>query len=198
MDWNRLKLAYYRHREKIWALHPKLSGRIEDYYQQLIINEGKAANISNASRVLLIGAGATPYTVVALTREFGCSATAIDKDPIAAMMARLYLKSKAGGLDVKVKSGNGKVFDVESFDVVAIALHARPKGEILEHLANSPNKNLRVILRNPRGRYTDMYEEMTDNLVGIGFKIKCELKHPEPYRFNTLVLERLEPKSQFQ
>lgn len=189
--WDKLKLAYYRHREKIWALHPKLSGKIESYYQQLIISEGKAAGIDSSSKVILIGAGATPYTAVALAREFGCSATGIDKDPIAAMMARLYLRSKARGLDVKVRNGNGRKFDVQSFDVVAIALHAKPKGEILKHLANSPNKNLRVILRNPRGKYVDMYEEMTNNLAGMGFKIKSELKNSEPYRFNTLVLERL-------
>jgi len=195
IDWNKIKLAYYRHREKIWALHPKLSGKIESYYQQLIIKEGIAASIESSSKVLLIGAGATPYTAVALAREFGCSATGIDKDPIAAMMARLYLKRKAREMDVKVICGNGIDFEIKSFDVIAIALHAKPKAEILEHLANSSNEKLRVILRNPRGRYVEMYEEMTSNLAGIGFKIRSELKHSEPYRFNTLILERLKSES---
>lgn len=185
---NKLKLAYYRHREKIWALYPKLSERIENYYYDLIINEGQAAGIKESNQVLLIGAGATPYTAVTLVKKFGCCVTGIDKDPVAVLLARLYLRRKARGLSIKVKYGNGKNFEPDNFDVAAIALHARPKKNILECMSHSPNSNLRVILRNPRGRYVKMYEEMTTDLSNLGFHIQSKIEHPEPYRFNTLIL----------
>ncbi|MEW6189470.1 MAG: class I SAM-dependent methyltransferase [Actinomycetota bacterium] len=186
----RAKLAYYRNREKIWALYPKLSERIEEYYHELIINEGRAAGIDESSRVLLIGAGATPYTAVTLAREFGCHVTGIDKDLIAVLLARLYLRRKAPQLDIKMRYGNGLSFKVDDFDVIVIVLHAKPKERILRAISESSTRNLTVILRNPRGKYVHMYEEMKTSLSDIKFILRTTLKHPEPYRFNTLILEK--------
>jgi hypothetical protein len=106
------------------------------------------------------------------------------------LLSRLYLRRKAPGLNIKVKYGNGKNFKPDNFDVIAIALHARPKKNILECISNSSNSNLRVILRDPRGRYAKMYEALTSNLSDLGLHIQATIKHPEPYRFNTLILEK--------
>jgi len=120
----RLQLAYYRHREKLWALDGTLSQSIEGYYHDLLRREGEAAGLGPTKSALFIGAGATPYTPVALAREFGCCVTAIDRDRLAALMAKRYLASKAPELPILACYGSGEEFDVSGFDAVMLALHA--------------------------------------------------------------------------
>jgi ketopantoate reductase len=185
-----LQLAYYRHREKLWALSGTLSLSIEAYYEELLRREGEASGLGPSSSVLFIGAGATPYTAVALAREFGCRVTAVDRDRLAVLMAKRYLAQKAPGLPVVARYGAGESIAVSDFDVVMLALHAAPKHRILEHLGAHIPRNARVVVRNPWGPWCDLYEPMPANLSDVSLSVESVIPHSGTYRFDSVVLQK--------
>lgn len=125
--------------------------RIAELYDNAIALEYKSEyasfGISENSKILHIGCGSYPLTVMELASLRGIKIVGIDKDPYAVQQAKNVIKRKGLGEKVKIFEGDGSTYPMESFDVIIVSTCSYPKAGILEHIFTTAKPNTIIIVR---------------------------------------------------
>lgn len=108
--------------------------------------------------VLFIGSGPLPLTAVLIHQQTGAHVTCIDCDPTAVarssrLLSKLHLHDA-----VSVSCGYGEEVQAGRYDLVVIALLARPKAAILVNIAKALRLDGHVLCRTSTGLKTLLYE----------------------------------------
>jgi len=133
--------------EKIIVKLEKLLSFYLDFYETLIENEIKLANICKNDKILHIGCGAIPATSILLVKKTNADVVAIDKDLKSVEQAKILL-SKIGLSDkIRIIYADASNFPIKNFDLIIVSQGIKPHDIVLKKIAkNIDNKN-RVIFR---------------------------------------------------
>ena len=143
--------------EKILIKFKKLHPLYFDFYDEMVENEIKLANISKNDKILHIGGGSIPATSILLTNKIGAQVTIIDKNLRSVKQATSCI-SEYGVTDrIQIKHAEAKKFPVDKFDVIIVSQGIRPYRDLLKHVSQSMKADARVIFRtssSPSGEIT--------------------------------------------
>ena len=133
--------------EKIIVKLEKLLSFYLDFYETMIENEIKLANICKNDKILHIGCGAIPATSILLVKKTNADIVAIDKDLKSVEQAKMLL-SKIGLSDkIRIIYADASNFPIKIFDLIIVSQGIKPHDIVLKKIAkNIDNKN-RVIFR---------------------------------------------------
>jgi len=133
--------------EKILIKFKKLHPLYFDFYDEMVENEIKLANISKNDKILHIGGGSIPATSILLTNKIGAQVTIIDKNSQSVKQATSCI-SEYGVTDrVQIKHAEAKQFPADKFDVIIISQGIIPSKDLLKHVSQSMKVDARVIFR---------------------------------------------------
>jgi hypothetical protein len=109
-------------------------------------------------RVLFIGSGPFPISAIWLNRILGVPVDGIDVAP-AAVRESSSLMTALGLEDViALRHEPDSSYDVSSYDLIVIALLAKPKEQILENIHRTARKDCTVVCRTSFGLRSLLYE----------------------------------------
>jgi hypothetical protein len=152
-------------------------GAIADYRfykvaEQLVGEELSLVPVK-PENVLLIGSGPLPLSGVLVHRMTGAQVACVDCDPRAiAQSSRLLRKL---GLDqaLEVSCCHGEKIQASHYDLVVIALLAKPKAAILANLSQTIRRDSYILCRTSTGLRTLLYEP-ADVTLGPAFEVVDE------------------------
>ncbi|KYK19923.1 hypothetical protein AYK24_04770 [Thermoplasmatales archaeon SG8-52-4] len=160
--------------EKISIKFDLLSSYYLEMYQEIVDKEIKMAGISSKDQVVVIGCGSLPITAVLVAKISKAHVVAIDNDKRAVNEAAKYIRKQHLENRVDIEYADGKLFQINSFDVIYLAYGLKKKEEIFDVLIKSSKKNSRIIFRTVIG--TD--EEKKKNITELSkwFLVKDSIK----------------------
>lgn len=106
-------------------------------YLQLAQVEHDGAGLKPGDRVVFLGSGPLPLTLIVLCHEYGLNGIGIEQDPERVNLSRKVL-SKLGLSDqIKIIGTNHQSFPLkEKCELIMVAAQAEPKKDIFDHLAD--------------------------------------------------------------
>ena len=161
--------------EKVGCNFPIFGNNYERYfYRNLVENELALADLSDDSKILVVGSGPLPMTSIYLAKN-GFDVFCIDKDGEAIKSARKKVRQLEADLNIKFKKIDGKFKDYSDFDAVWVPLHVTPRKEVILKILKDLEDRAKVIFRNPRGYLERIYPKVDPYVFDLMFKVK---KHP--------------------
>jgi ubiquinone/menaquinone biosynthesis C-methylase UbiE len=112
-----------------------------------VTNEIKRAGISSTDKILVIGCGILPSTIIILAEETQAYLTGIDINSKITNLAKSYINKKRFSNRIDILVGDGVNYPVNEFDVIFIAINVWPINQILQHLAQNMKSGSKFIYR---------------------------------------------------
>jgi len=141
-----------------------------DRFDELLRRELSLVEGLQPQRILFIGSGPVPISAVHLHLQTGRPVDCIDRDPKTVALSR-QLISRSGFADsIRVFCDRGEEHDVSQYDLVLVALLAKPKRNILKNLRKRTHPNARILCRTSIGLRQLVYEPTVDRDI-YGFHI---------------------------
>jgi precorrin-6B methylase 2 len=134
---------------------------IEEEYRK----ECETCGLSSNAKVLHIGCGAYPLTLLVLAQCCSCDLIGIDRNPVAVQRAKEIIQRHHLQNRITITQGDGTEYPVSDFDLILISSCSLPKAQILEHLFKEAKHHGTIIAREVRIATTDI--------------IYCIKTHPE-------------------
>lgn len=138
-------------------------------YRKLVPAEMALCSMNPQIRVCHVGCGAMPLSVLMWHRYSGAVVIGIDRDRQCIERAQQViedkLKSDRTGIynrdKITATYADGSDFSYEPFDIVVLSSSIQSKASVLERIASTGRRNLRLLERVPRGlwRYLIYWEE---------------------------------------
>ena len=157
-------------------------------YRALIKNQINLLNLKQKERIIFIGCGPLPISLIVLKKYFNIDSIGIDSDPNAITLAKNCLKKLGFNKGIGIIHGNESIVEEYTGNSVAVAAMAIPKKRIFNKLKllSKKRKDLKIIYRTYSGLRTLLHDPVsTDDIQGF-FKVN-EIKHSGKIN-NTLVL----------
>ena len=115
--------------------------------QPSVLHEIKLAGIFSKEKILVIGCGIFPSTLIILAEKAHAHVTGIDNNNKIIKIAQTYINKKGLCEKINIEVGDGVNYPVDEFDVIFIAINVWPIDQILQHLANNMKTGSRLIYR---------------------------------------------------
>lgn len=112
-----------------------------------VLKEIKMLNLSITDKILHIGCGAIPYTIIIISKEIGSDIVGIDQKEQIINFADYFLKKFDISKNVKIENGNGKTYKVDDFDVIIISYGIDDQDLVLKHIFESMKDSTKTLLR---------------------------------------------------
>lgn len=164
--------------EKIILNYENLLPFYIKFYEEMVKEEIKMANISSDDKVLHIGCGSIPATSIIIAKETEATIIAIDIDSYSSQKAKQFIKRNTKLNNIIIKNADGAEYPTAEFDTILISDGVKKLYNVLQNIAKTLRKNTNVIFRitilNNENFKLDDY-----NLTSI-FKIK-EIKTHKSY-----------------
>ncbi len=169
---------------KAFPLYPR--------YDTLIKNQGKAMHITNKSRLVFIGCGAVPMSLILLSHLYGIRSIGLESSKETAKLSIKVIKSL--GLEKEVEIIHSDDLDLEKidWDIALVAALAEPKARIFKSLGRilEERKGAVVIFRTYTSMRAVLHEPVQPADIK-GFKIVKEI-FPTGRVNNTTVFAELD------
>jgi len=134
---------------------------IEEEYRK----ECETCGLSSNEKVLHIGCGAYPLTLIVLAQCCSGDLMGIDRNPMAVQRAQKIIEQHNLQNRIRITQGDGTKYPVGDFDLILISSCSLPKAQILEHLFREAKHHSTIIVREVRIATTDI--------------LRCIKEHPE-------------------
>jgi len=109
-------------------------------------------------RVLFIGSGPVPISAIWLNRLMGVKVDCVDANPSAIEASRKLIAALGLSDQIWMFQSTGESFDVSPYDIILIALLAKPKNLILQNIHLAAPDDCQVICRTSHGLRQLLYE----------------------------------------
>lgn len=154
--------------EKI--LSTNFLGRIyTKFFEKMTLDEFEMVGIEKNHKVLHVGCGAVPNTLLILAKNMDASFVGIDRDEKAVEMARKMVKSYGLERKIKIEIGDALSYGFSEFDVIIISLGVEPRDKIFERIINETEDNAKIVARKPWDSMDRVYGR--DEFVPRGFDV---------------------------
>jgi len=126
------------------------------FHAPSVKKEIKLFHLTKSDKIVHIGCGAIPYTCIVIANEIQASVLGIDnKFKVVNKADSIVKKYKVSDI-VKIERGDGKIYDVSSFDVVIISYGIDHPDLVLRHVFDLVKDGTRIILRKSTKTINDM------------------------------------------
>lgn len=143
---------------------------------------------SPPNRVLFIGSGPLPVSAYYVQAFTGRPVDCLDRDADAVAASRRVIERLGLGDSLRVINGVGESYNVADYDVIIIALLAKPKRRILRNVLKKAAPGCRVLCRTSYGLRTLVYEPAPEDVL-LGFEVKGRQVAGDGQTISTLLLE---------
>lgn len=138
----------------------------ETYYENIIENEIRLADIKEDDRVLCIGGGPCPCTAIELHRMTGAHVSVIDNDKEVINSAIKNIERLNLSDFISVELADGSSICPKDFSVVHIALQVSPKNTVFNEIVNGSCPGTKVMVRISNENFSKLYSPVkTDSIV---------------------------------
>lgn len=115
-------------------------------YEKMTLEEFEMVEIEGDERVLHIGCGPIPNTLIVLARNIPAHYTGIDRDKEAVKIARDVIREY--NIDnIIVEYGDAMSYPLKEFDVIVASYGVEPAGEVFERIRRDARKDARIVYR---------------------------------------------------
>ncbi len=158
--------------EKFGCEFPLFGNNYEKFfYRSLVQRELEMAELSDGSKILVVGSGPFPMTGIFLA-ENGYDVLCIDKDEEAIRSGEKKVRRSNTELNIGFEKIDGKFTDYSEFDAVWVPLHVTPKKDVVLKILKDLEDKAKVIFRNPRGLWEKVYPKVDPHVFDLAFKVK--------------------------
>jgi len=126
-------------------------------------SEYETFGLSKGSKVLHIGCGPYPLTMVELATMLDIQIVGIDVNGKAVRQARDLINKRSLENKITIEQADGATYPVESFDVIIVSSCSSPKIKILHHLFATAKTNAIIIVRELDVATREIYECITEH-----------------------------------
>lgn len=147
--------------------------RLTSRFERLISREVSMLSGKPVRNALFIGSGPVPISAIWMHKMLQAPIDCLDIDEMAIDASKAFLKNVGLENRLQVIHEASSEYDVSKYDVIVIALLAKPKQEILANISQSMGVNCQVICRTSHGLRNLLYEPtlVTREILG-DFSIK--------------------------
>ena len=161
---------------------------LHERFKELIKKETEILFSQSLDKILFIGSGPFPISAFNLNRIIGKPIDCLERDSSVALKSQQLIE-KLGMQDaIRVFTGAGESFDVSQYDLIVIALLAKPKWAILRNIRKNANPKCRVLCRTSYGLRNLLYEPLQERSLQ-GFKVLDKQIAGYGQTISTLLLE---------
>ena len=132
--------------------------RLNKRFQRLLRRETSLLRNREPKRALFIGSGPFPISAIWLHRMLGVPVDGLDVSADAAERSRKLIDRLGLGRSIGIIHEESRTYDVSAYDVIMVALLAKPKHKILENICNSAKRDCEIICRTSFGLRSVIYE----------------------------------------
>jgi len=139
-----------------------------DRYVFLTRNEGHMADLQAGDRVVFIGGGPLPLTLILLHKFFGIKGVSIEILPEIAALSRRVLAKLGLAEKIIVVDGDETALAHLGYDAVMIAAFAEPKERVFRNVKNIVTQEAKILFRTYSGMRAILYAPvLEENLEGF-------------------------------
>lgn len=132
------------------AIAETFIGRIYTaFFRRMTVNEFRMADIQPGYRVLHIGCGSVPNTLLILADAFEASYVGIDRDAGAVASAREMIHRYGLERQVTIEERDALAMDYSRFDLIILSLGVEPRKAILAAIRDGMHMDAHVVARKP-------------------------------------------------
>jgi hypothetical protein len=107
-------------------------------YLQLAETESRGADLKTDDRVVFLGSGPLPLSLIALVKRCAIKGVGVEKDPLNADLSRKVLATLALGEQIEIIAGDHFVLPLpDPCSLIMVGADAVPKEEIFTHLSKT-------------------------------------------------------------
>ncbi len=138
------------------------------FFEKATLEEFEMVGIGKEDRILHVGCGPLPNTLITLASYTKAEYVGIDRDREAVKIARNIVK-EYGLNNVKIEIGDAAKYPFKEFDVIIISFGVEPKEIVFKRLKEETKKGVRVVFRKTWDFMDVIYGRKIE--VPEGFKI---------------------------
>jgi len=140
------------------------------FFENMTIDEFSMVEITDKSKVINIGCGSIPHTLIILAKVKDWAFLGIDKDEVAVESAKKIVHNYHLSERIDIEVGDGLDFDVSSFDLIIVSHGVEPKTRLLEKLGIDMRDDSIILYRTIWDSLTSVYGKalIPNNLKVIG------------------------------
>jgi hypothetical protein len=156
-------------------------------YLQLADMESLGAGLRPGDRVVFLGSGPLPLSLIALAGRYAIRGVGIEKDPLNADLARKVLQALSLGERIQIVSGDHFSLPLPGpCSLVMVGADALPKEEIFRHLAATLPGGVKLSYRICEKGFRRLFDVDHVNVLPSGFREYRRIR-PRPPVNNTSV-----------
>lgn len=173
-----------------------LSGKettLDNYYlnerfERLVDRELALIGGDRPQRVLFVGSGPLPISAFHIQKIIKRPVDCLDHNPSAVSISTQVIEKLGLNESVRVLHGPGESFDISKYDLILIALLAKPKRRILRNLRRKAAPGCRILCRTSFSLRTFVYEPTPEDVLG-GFQLMAQQIAEGEQTISTFLLE---------
>ncbi|MEL7668901.1 nicotianamine synthase family protein [Methanobacterium sp.] len=140
-----------------------------DHYQKLIQNEHGLIPFVPGEKIVFIGGGPLPLTLIMLHKFYGIHGISIEIIPEIAALSKEIIKKLRLDQYIDVVVGDETYLSHLEYDVVMVAALAEPKERVFKNIRKQIDQSIPVIYRTYMGMRAILYAPVTEDVLK-GFK----------------------------
>jgi len=138
---------FIRKLEKILSEHLIFAKLYTAFFYKMTIDEFKMIDLPENSKVVNIGCGSLPHTLIILAKQRKWNMVGIDHDKVAIKKAVEMIKHYDLSDKIKIMYGEGISVDYSQFNLIIISHGVEPKKQVLEKLGKEIDKKSMILYR---------------------------------------------------
>jgi len=158
-----------------------------NFFERATLEEFAMVEIERHNKVLHIGCGPLPNTLITLARNMPAEYVGIDIDEEAVKIARNVVKAY-GLKNVSIEKGDATSYPLQNFDIIIISYGVEPKERVFYRLKNETKEKVKIVYRKQWDFMDALYG--VKEIVPPGFKIKAFHKRRDLIK--SYLLEKVE------
>jgi protein-L-isoaspartate O-methyltransferase len=130
------------------------------FHEPSVKKEINMVEISPSDKILHIGCGAIPYTLIIFSKETHTQITGIDNQTRSISHAKKFI---ADYQNIRVEKASGETYDVSPFDVILISYGVGDIEAVLKNTLQNLKNNGKILLRKPITETTEYIDSVLKN-----------------------------------
>ena len=123
----------------------------------MTLKEFSITPIPDNAKVLIIGCGSLPHTMIILGLEKKWKITGIDIDPKAVKKAKSMIKKYKLKGEIEIIQNNGLTVDLTGYDLIVVSYDVQPKDKMLERIIKDMDDKTLILYRTTWESFEKIY-----------------------------------------
>ncbi|MPL75413.1 hypothetical protein SDC9_21237 [bioreactor metagenome] len=133
-----------------------------DRYEGLIKNESQLVRFDENKKIVFIGSGPLPLTLIMFNKIFKSKCIGIEVDEETAKLSKEVLKKLNIKKDIEILVGDEKTIKEIDYDIIMVAALAEPKERVFANIWEIVNEKTPVLYRTYTGMRAILYSPVTE------------------------------------